>query len=202
MSRKSLSSQHPRKSGSASPEARKSPSGLCRFIFADGRSCRMLRAPGHKSLCVFHAREERELRSAKQAARRLVSFSGEFTTASDVNRVLGQLFLLLANQRISRKDAISLAYVAQLLLQSLPHVRMEIEENLGSQTWRNFVRLAHDLPALSGYSSPRPPAGSRTAANSEQFDDADDDAEQAASDDDAGENAEPDDEATDQAAIG
>src|SRR6185295_12660053 len=33
---------------------------LCNFTFADGRSCRMLRAKKHKFLCVFHAREERE----------------------------------------------------------------------------------------------------------------------------------------------
>jgi hypothetical protein len=110
------------------PFSRKtSRENLCQFPFSDGRTCRMPRSPSHLTLCLFHARAEHELLAADEAARRLVSISGEFKTASDVNRVLGQLFSLVAQNRIPHREAVSLAYIAQLLLQSLPHVRNDIE---------------------------------------------------------------------------
>jgi hypothetical protein len=36
-------------------------SSLCQFSFADSRTCRMFRQRDHPSLCVFHARAERQL---------------------------------------------------------------------------------------------------------------------------------------------
>jgi len=106
----------------------------------------MPRSPGHLTLCLFHARAEHELLAADEAARRLVSISGEFKTASDVNRVLGQLFSLVAQNRIPHREAVSLAYIAQLLLQSLPHVRNEIERAHGDPAW--FATVRHVLKAL------------------------------------------------------
>jgi hypothetical protein len=126
---------------------------LCQFSFSDGRTCRMPRSPKHQNLCVFHARAEHELLAADEAAKRLVSRSGEFKTASDINRVLGRLFSLMAQNRIPRGEAVSLAYVAQLLLQSIPHVRDEILDSVGERTWRATVQRAlgpapQRLPAL------------------------------------------------------
>src|SRR5262249_9540235 len=40
-------------------------SQLCKFPFADGRRCRMLRHPSHPSLCPFHARAELQLRESR-----------------------------------------------------------------------------------------------------------------------------------------
>lgn len=100
----------------------------------------MPRAPSHPILCLFHARAEHELLAADEAAKRLVSISGEFKTASDVNRVLGQLFSLVAQNRIPHREAVSLAYIAQLLLQSLPHVRNEIQRAHGIPAWGDTVR--------------------------------------------------------------
>jgi hypothetical protein len=115
---------------------------LCQFPFSDGRTCRMPLSPRHKALCLFHARAEHELLAAGEAGRRLVSLSGEFKTASDINRVLGQLFSLVAQNRIPHRDAVSLAYIAQLLLHTLPHVRNEIKTTLGSRVWDATVQQA------------------------------------------------------------
>jgi hypothetical protein len=74
----------------------------------------------HPTLCLFHARDEHALLAADEAAERLVPVSQEFENAGDVSRVLGQLFSLVAQNRIPRRDAVSLAYIAQILLQTLP----------------------------------------------------------------------------------
>ena len=42
----------------------------------------------------------------------------------------------------------SLAYVAQVILQSLPRVRDEIQDTLGDRIWHNAVKVAHALPPV------------------------------------------------------
>ena len=115
---------------------------LCRFSFRDGRTCRLPRWNKHRTLCIYHARSEQPLLAADQAARQLVSLSGDFRTASDINHVLGKLFSLVAQNRIPRRNAVALAYIAQLLLQSLPEVRSEIRNTLGYRAWDATVHEA------------------------------------------------------------
>jgi hypothetical protein len=115
---------------------------LCSFPFSDGRTCRMPRWNKHRTLCIYHARSEQQLLAADQAARQLVSLSGDFRTASDINHVLGKLFSLVAQNRIPRRDAVALAYIGQLLLQSLPEVRNEIRNTLGYRAWNATVHDA------------------------------------------------------------
>ncbi len=121
---------------------RPSRDALCQFPFSDGRTCRMPRWTKHRTLCIYHARSEQQLLAADQSARQLVSLSGDFRTASDINHVLGKLFTLVAQNRIPRRDAVSLAYIGQLLLQSLPHVRNEIKNTLGYRAWNATVHGA------------------------------------------------------------
>ena len=81
----------------------------------------------------------RAVDAADEIGEELASLSGEFKTASDVNHVLGKLFTLLAQNRISRRDAVSLAYIAQLMLHSLPSVRREIKDGLGHASWQETL---------------------------------------------------------------
>ena len=146
--------QHTQDSGSASSASRSDlPTGLpapeppslnelCRFSFRDGRTCRLPRWNKHRTLCIYHARSEQPLLAADQAARQLVSLSGDFRTASDINHVLGKLFSLVAQNRIPRRNAVALAYIGQLLLQSLPSVRSEIKNTLGYRAWDATVQDA------------------------------------------------------------
>src|SRR5205814_9944694 len=62
-------------------------SALCQFSFADGRACRMLRQADHPSLCVFHARAERQLLESDRLGSELAaSLTGGFMTATDIDR--------------------------------------------------------------------------------------------------------------------
>jgi hypothetical protein len=106
----------------------------------------MPRSAHHRTLCANHAHRQEDRRSEtqshKQVARELASLSGHFTTASDVNHVLGKLFSLVAQGRIPRRDAVALAYIAQLLLQSLPAVQKEVKQALGYDAWQQAVEAA------------------------------------------------------------
>ena len=134
-----------RKSTSLSAEI--SHPDCCQFSYADGRTCRMPRSKKHRSLCVFHARKEHELLGAEEVAGRMVSLSGEFKTATDINHALGELFRLVAENRIPHREAVSLAYIAQLLLQSQPQVRSEIRVTMGHDAWNATVHRALTAPA-------------------------------------------------------
>ena len=137
-----LSAAAPKSAEPLSFSQRPARDGLCQFPFTDGRACRMPVAANHPSLCLFHSRDERQLLAAEEVPARLASLSGHFKTASDINHVLGHLFHLVAENRIPRRDALALAYIAQLLLQTLPHVRTEINEVQGSDEWQMTLQEA------------------------------------------------------------
>jgi hypothetical protein len=115
-------------------------SSLCQFPFADGRQCRMFRHESHPSLCIVHAREEQQLLELDRIGAQLASLSGEFTTATDINHVVGKLFKLVAANRIPRRNAELLAYLAQLLLFSQKDVKHEQTIACGYLGWEKIIR--------------------------------------------------------------
>ncbi len=126
------------------------PAHRCQFAFADGRHCRMPRSETHRSLCLSHARQEQQFLSVDCVGQELASLSGDFKTSSDINHVLGKLFSLLANNRIPPRNAAALAYIAQLLLQTLPAVEIEIKNGAGDDEWEATVRAALGDPEAAG----------------------------------------------------
>src|SRR5579864_316941 len=133
----------------SSRRAAKLPPGelpLCNFSFADGRRCRMPRSKKHRSFCLAHARQEEQLLSVDRVGEELVSLSGTFRTTTDVNHVLGTLFSLLANNRISPRQASALAYILQLLLQTLPSVECEIKTVAGYDQWQATLESSFMTP--------------------------------------------------------
>jgi len=122
----------------------------CRFTTIDGRRCRMYRAKGHKSLCMTHAQQEEQMLNAETVAAELIGPVHEYQTALCVNRTLGCLFNLIAQKRISNKDGALLAYVAQMLLQSVGStIRDEIvhmTNERGQNEWdANVIRALEIL---------------------------------------------------------
>ena len=109
------------KSDSLDPNGNK-----CLRQFSDSRSCRMLRKKGHPSLCIFHAREEQQLLESEKLAAEFASLSGKLNTVTDINHVLGKVFIALAEKRISNQAAATFGYLGQLLLQSIPGVKNEL----------------------------------------------------------------------------
>jgi hypothetical protein len=122
----------------------------CRFTTIDGRRCRMFRAKGHKSLCLTHAQQEEQMLNAETVAAELIGPVHEYQTALCVNRTLGCLFNLIAQKRISNKDGALLAYVAQMLLQSVGSTIKEeivhMTNERGESEWQaNVVRACEIL---------------------------------------------------------
>ncbi len=72
-----------------------------------------------EGLCAFHARRLRDRQRAGQtAAAELLASVTDFGDAASVNRFLGNLAKMVALGRIPRRDAIVLAYISQLILNS------------------------------------------------------------------------------------
>jgi hypothetical protein len=107
----------------------------CQFMFSDGRQCTMARSDIHPSLCRFHSEREDQLFGDPVAGGMVVgaaldlpelySACRDLTTASGVNRALGQVFRLLAQRRISRQEAATFGHLAQLLLRTISAMRAE-----------------------------------------------------------------------------
>src|ERR1700680_847008 len=109
----------------------------CEFTFSDGRRCRSERP----SLCAHHASKQK--RGGKRAALKaseLETLCSDLTTATSINRALAQTFLLMAQGRISRKDAVAFGYLSQLLLQSVSGVRAEYVAAFGYRQWENKLK--------------------------------------------------------------
>jgi len=125
------------------------PHPRCNFQFADGRRCRMLRDP-RQQLCLFHHRELLQLESSEEIGAELLALGGNFQDPIALNFVLGKLFAHVATGRMHRRTASTLAYIAQLLLQTLDKKRY------------NIARDQHDyralIPALNALYGPMPAA--------------------------------------------
>jgi hypothetical protein len=111
----------------------------CEFTFSDGRQCRNRRA----SLCAHHSSKRDRKRGAKGInAPELEALCGDLTTATNINRALAQTFLLMAQGRISRKDAVAFGYLSQLLLQTVSGVRAEYVAANGYRQWENKLKTS------------------------------------------------------------
>jgi len=127
-------------------------SSLCQFSFADGRTCRMLRQPDHPTLCVFHARAERQILESDGLGSELAAtFTGKFMTATDINFALGKLYQAIAQNRIPPRNAANLAFVAKLLLLSLDKLKNEFRFRYKFEQW---LSMEEDSQPLSDPPSP------------------------------------------------
>ena len=153
----------------------------CRFLSSDKRQCRMLRADHHPDFCLFHAARQEEIFALLperefDLAPELVALAADLTTATGVNRALGQVFRLLAKNHITRKDAVAFGYIAQLLLQTVPGVRSEAISAFGHQAWASHLQStltpqpdppAADAAHLADPAPPPTPLASSSRASSD-----------------------------------
>jgi hypothetical protein len=92
----------------------------CNHFTSTGRQCLSL-ATGRSGQCARHAAAQAELQ-ARDYARHLLRGSKGFQTAGGINYSLGDLYSLLAQNRISPRRAAVLAYISSLLLRTLPAI--------------------------------------------------------------------------------
>ena len=107
----------------------------CQYTDSRGRRCRMLIAnseeykeENHAGLCAYHLRKSSVAHPGEETvAAELLSGIEDFSSAISVNLFLGNLLKQVARRRIPRRDAVALAYISQLLLNSLPALERESE---------------------------------------------------------------------------
>jgi len=140
---------------------------LCHHIDAQGRRCRMLVMSIEADFCAYHAQRRLQAqRASETAATELLACVSDFTDAASVNRFLGTLIKQVALKRIPRRDGIALAYICQLLLNSLGAIdRKEVlrleESRLELLSKKNLpARVVWDIPVgpkpAGQQASPRP----------------------------------------------
>ena len=123
-------------------------SSLCAFTFVDGRHCRIPRQSGHPTLCAFHARKEAQTLAGERAGEDIAyHLSGAFVSACDLSSALGRLFSAAAQGHVKPKTASTLAYLGQTLVQILPIAQHEYINAYGTNTWRETIRVSHELSA-------------------------------------------------------
>ena len=123
-------------------------SSLCAFTFVDGRHCRIPRQSGHPSLCAFHARKEAQSLAGQKAGEDIAyHLSGSYVSACDLSSALGRLFSAAAQGQVKPRTASTLAYLGQTLAQILPIAQDEYINAYGTNTWRETIRVSHELSA-------------------------------------------------------
>lgn len=112
--------------GPAESQPESDESALCKHIDGQGRRCRMLVMSIEADFCAYHAQRRLQTqRGSETAAAELLGCVSDFSDAASVNRFLGNLVKQVTLKRIPRRDAITLAYICQLLLNSLGAINRE-----------------------------------------------------------------------------
>jgi hypothetical protein len=152
----------------------------CQHISPRGQHCRMLRVDD-ESLCPYHLRQTRANQPDPETlAAELLESTGNLNTADRVNALLANLVKQLARQRIDRRDALAIGYLAQLLLNTVPGVQKEyqairaaeakqaLRKSLAVSATRRRTAESHVGsrflgPNREGTASPKPSATKSTA---------------------------------------
>ena len=100
----------------------------CQYTKSDGRRCRSVRATDHPAYCAQHAGWLLEGKKPEDYTTELLGPLGDHRTAAAINYALGKLVVLVASHRISPKEAATLGYLLQLLLQSVHGVGQEVRK--------------------------------------------------------------------------
>jgi hypothetical protein len=139
-----------------SNECKDDEAGLCRHIDARGHRCRMLVMSIEADFCAYHAQRHLQTQHGREiAAAELLGCVSDFSEAASVNRFLGNLVKQVTLKRIPRRDAITLAYICQLLLNSLGAINRQ--ESLRLEESRVQALNAAKLPPKIIWDIPGPP---------------------------------------------
>jgi hypothetical protein len=90
--------------------------------------------------CSQHSPKQKRGAKRVSDASALEALCTDLTTTTSINRALAQTFLLMAQGRISRKDAVAFGYLSQLLLQSVSGVRAEYVAANGYRQWEHKLK--------------------------------------------------------------
>jgi hypothetical protein len=105
---------------------RSNSSVRCRHQFENGTRCRLPVLAVGSAFCPRHARLGQNQPVEEDLKAVLLKNSQDFQTAQGINLALGNLFDLVAQNRISTRRAAVLAYINSLLLRTLPAIDYDI----------------------------------------------------------------------------
>ncbi len=115
---------------STNPEIR------CRYRSSSGRRCRAAIQNRRLDFCPKHAASLPTAQPGANFLQRLTTDCDEFTTAMGIHNSLSELYKLLAADLISARRAAVLAYIANLMLRTIPVVHSEIDSKSENQPLR------------------------------------------------------------------
>ena len=98
----------------------------CRYRSSSGRRCRAAIHDHRLGFCLKHSVSLPTPQLPADFLQRLTTDSDEFTTALGIHNSLSELYKLLAADLISARRAAVLAYIANLLLRTIPIVHSEL----------------------------------------------------------------------------
>ncbi len=107
------------------PQTPDSISLRCAHRTTGGRQCRLLASDAHSGLCPQHRAAQKHEQEDDHFLHLITNFQG-FHTAQGINHSLGNLYELLAQNRISPRRAAVLAYVSSLMLRTLPQIDADV----------------------------------------------------------------------------
>jgi hypothetical protein len=113
----------------ATKEAPVQPSPFCQHVSTAGRRCRLPVAEDHRYLCAKHRPAQKARPDDEAIAAELLDGVEDFSSPASVNTFLGYIATALARKRIKRSDAVALAYVNQLILNSQAAIERENQGN-------------------------------------------------------------------------
>src|SRR5436190_13977730 len=97
-------------------------SARCQHEFENGTRCRLPVPSADSAFCPRHARLGQNQPAEEDFREKLLKNSQDFQTAQGINFALGNLYDLVAQNRISARRAAVLAYINSLLLRTLPAI--------------------------------------------------------------------------------
>jgi hypothetical protein len=121
---------------------------LCSFTFSDGRRCLTPRNRDHKRLCPYHAQKEARAQATETLGQDLTYFfSGNYLSACDLSTALGHLIPAVIRGDVKPRIARTVAYMTQILLQTIHVSQHEYGEAFGGDGWRKAIRnsVNHNL---------------------------------------------------------
>ena len=94
----------------------------CAYFVAKGRRCRLPAGPGSSMFCPQHAPFGSQNPDTIDLSPALLGHLSGLRNPEDMQEVLGRIFFLLAEGRITTKRAAVLTYIVQQLLRTLPAI--------------------------------------------------------------------------------
>lgn len=123
----------------------------CHYRYANGRRCCLPGLPAKSGFCLRHYNRQVAAGLARalslltndfeDLSTELVCGIDEFRSAEDINHVLGELYKLLAANKISPRRGAVMAYTCSLLLRTLPVIDRELQADNDSEP-----QIIFDLP--------------------------------------------------------